>query len=237
MADLLHVSGLTRVFLQGDGRIPVLQDLNLQLRAGQRLTLTGRSGSGKSTLLNLLAGLDTPDAGAIRWYLQDAWQDIAGLTESARTDLRRQHMGFVFQFFNLVPTLTALENVALMAELNGQPDALGRARAQLLRLDLAHRLDAFPETLSGGEQQRVALARALVHRPAVILADEPTGNLDRASGETVFAQLLEAVAEQGTALILVTHDPELVSGSDLHLDLSLQPEPGAASAQRVPAAP
>ncbi len=219
MSRLLEVSQLTRVFPQGDRRVAVLEGLNLSLDAGTRLTLTGRSGSGKSTLLNLLAGLDQPDGGTVRWQLEGRWHHLGRLSESALTDLRRRCMGFVFQFFNLVPTLTALENVALMAELNGLPDGLARARRILDRLGLERRLDAFPEVLSGGEQQRVAIARALVHEPAVILADEPTGNLDRDTGALVFRQLLEAVTEQGAALILVTHDTELVAGSDQHLDL------------------
>ncbi|TVS17831.1 MAG: ABC transporter ATP-binding protein [Gammaproteobacteria bacterium] len=218
-APLLEVVGVARTFLQGERRIRVLEDISCSLAAGQRLTITGRSGSGKSTLLNLLAGLDRPDAGRIRWHIADRYWDPATLDETARTGFRRRHLGFVFQFFNLVPTLTALENVALMAELNGFGDAMERARSRLQRLGLEDRMDAFPETLSGGEQQRVAIARALVHEPAVVLADEPTGNLDRDSGDAVFAELLAVLAEERRALVLVTHDSELAAGGDHHLAL------------------
>ncbi len=219
MAALLEVTGVSRSFLQGGRRISVLSDLSFSLEAGRRLTVTGRSGSGKSTLLNLLAGLDRPDAGSIRWQLSGRAWDPATLDERERTAFRRRHLGFVFQFFNLVPTLTARENVALMAELNGLDDAMERARQRLLRLGLDDRMDAFPETLSGGEQQRVAIARALVHEPAVVLADEPTGNLDRETGDAVFAELISVLAEEQRALVLVTHDPELALGGDGHLAL------------------
>lgn len=217
--SLLEVEGVARAFAQGERRIPVLENVSLGLAAGERLTITGRSGSGKSTLLNLLAGLDHPDQGRILWRLAGREWDLAQLDESTRTAFRRRHLGFVFQFFNLVPTLTALENVALLAELNGLSDPFERGRARLRRLGLGDREDAFPDTLSGGEQQRVAIARALVHEPAVVLADEPTGNLDRATGDAVFAELLQVLAEEGRALILVTHDPELAAGSDAELAL------------------
>ncbi|MEE4359974.1 MAG: ABC transporter ATP-binding protein [Pseudomonadales bacterium] len=219
MTPLLSLRGVTRSFHQGGARIDVLRDLDLELHAGQRLTLTGRSGSGKSTLLNLLAGLDEADAGTLCWEVGGRRWDLGVLDEDARTLFRRRHIGFVFQFFNLVPTLSALENVALLAELNGLPDATDRARDMLRTLQLGHRLDVFPDTLSGGEQQRVAIARALVHRPAAVLADEPTGNLDRETGDLVFAALLDAVRESGAALVLVTHDTALAEGGDLHLDL------------------
>ncbi len=220
---LLEVEGLTRVFTQGDRRIPVLENVAFVLSPGQRLTITGRSGSGKSTLLNLLAGLDRPDAGHMVWRVAGRDWNLAELDETTRTAFRRRHLGFVFQFFNLVPTLTALENVALLAELNGLDDPFGRARWRLQRLGLADREDAFPDTLSGGEQQRVAIARALVHEPSVILADEPTGNLDRDTGDAVFAQLLEVLAEENRALVLVTHDPALAIGGDAELALGRAP--------------
>jgi len=216
---LLEVEGVTRVFVQGGRCIPVLENVSFVLAPGERLTITGRSGSGKSTLLNLLAGLDDPDVGRIVWHLEGRDWDLAELDETTRTAFRRHHLGFVFQFFNLVPTLTALENVALLAELNGLSDPFGRARWRLRRLGLGDREDAFPDTLSGGEQQRVAIARALVHEPAVVLADEPTGNLDRATGDAVFAELLEVLAEEDRALVLVTHDPELAAGGDAELEL------------------
>ena len=217
--DVLVVAGLDRSFRQGGLAIPVLTDLNLRLRGGERLVLTGRSGSGKSTLLNLLAGLDVADAGSIRWHAGGVDFALESLDEAGRTAFRRRHVGFVFQSFNLVPTLTALENVALMAELNRLDAPLDRARERLRELELEHRLDAFPETLSGGEQQRVAIARALVHEPMAILADEPTGNLDRATGDAVFATLTAAAAASGAALVLVTHDLALARGADVHLEL------------------
>lgn len=222
-AVLLEAQGVGRAFAQGGRRIAVIEDVSLAVAAGERLTITGRSGSGKSTLLNLLAGLDLPDAGRIIWRVAGRDWNLAELDETTRTAFRRRHLGFVFQFFNLVPTLTALENVALLAELNGLDDPFGRARFRLQRLGLTDREDAFPETLSGGEQQRVAIARALVHEPAVILADEPTGNLDRDTGDAVFAQLLEVLAEEGRALVLVTHDPELAAGGDTELALGRVP--------------
>ena len=217
--SLLRARGLVRRFRQGGAEIDVLRGLDLELRPGERLALTGRSGSGKSTLLNLLAGLDAPDAGEIRWHVDGRDFVLGDLDEDGRTRFRRRHLGFVFQFFNLVPTLTALENVAFLAELNGLPDGEARARELLVRLGLEQRLDAWPGTLSGGEQQRVAIARALVHRPAVILADEPTGNLDRDTGDAVFAALLEAAAERGAALVLVTHDPVLAEAVDRRVEL------------------
>lgn len=222
-APLLEVEGLVRAFGEGRHRIPVLHDVSFVLAPGERLTITGRSGSGKSTLLNLLAGLDHPDAGRILWRVAGRDWNLAEVDETTRTGFRRRHLGFVFQFFNLVPTLTALENVALLAELNGLSDPLGRARWRLQRLGLGDREDAFPDTLSGGEQQRVAIARALVHEPAVVLADEPTGNLDRATGDAVFAELLEVLAEERRALVLVTHDPELAAGGDVELALGRSP--------------
>lgn len=218
-APLLRVEGLCRSFAQGAAPVAVLERLDLELRAGQRLVLTGRSGSGKSTLLNLLAGLDRPDAGRIVWHLGGRDHALEQLGEGDRTALRRRHLGFVFQFFNLVPTLSALENVALMAELNGLDEPEERARAGLAAMGLSHRLHAMPETLSGGEQQRTAIARALVHAPSAVLADEPTGNLDRATGDAVFAELGAAIERSGAALVLVTHDLALAADADLHLDL------------------
>ena len=216
---LLEVRGLTRRFVQGEGAVAVFEDLDLVLECGQRLVLTGRSGSGKSTLLNLLAGLDRADAGAVRWTINGERCELGALHERDRTSFRRRHLGFVFQFFNLVPTLSAQENVALMAEMNGLDAPLDRARDGLVALGLGHRLHALPETLSGGEQQRVAIARALVHAPAVVLADEPTGNLDRATGDAVFAAMTDAIGCSGAALVLVTHDPELTRIADVHVDL------------------
>lgn len=220
---LLEVVDLGRSFVQGGEVVSILEGLHFELSAGEQLAITGRSGSGKSTLLNLLAGLDRPDRGRVCWQLAGRSWEPALLSDTEATAFRRRHLGFVFQFFNLLPTLTALENVALQAELNGLDAPLDRARERLSRLQLGHRLHAFPETLSGGEQQRVAIARALVHEPAVILADEPTGNLDRDTGDAVFAQLLEAVAGEGRGLILVTHDPDLAAAGQRQIDLGQKP--------------
>ena len=226
--SLLTARGLTRRFETPAGeRVTVLEALDLTLDAGEQLAITGRSGSGKSTLLNLLAGLDVPDAGSVCWDFGggagggpgEGAVDLARCDEARRTALRRRHIGFVFQFFNLVPTLSARENVALLAELNGLTDPLGRADALLDGLGLSARLDALPETLSGGEQQRVAIARALVHEPQVVLADEPTGNLDRATGDAVFEALLASVAASGAALVLVTHDEKLAGSTSRRVEL------------------
>jgi putative ABC transport system ATP-binding protein len=219
VTPLLEVTGLCRVYRQGEARVAVLDGLDLVLGAGERLALTGRSGSGKSTLLNLIAGLDAPDAGRVVWHVDGHPVELGGLDEDGRTRLRRRHLGFVFQAFNLVPTLTAQENVALLAELNGLEDADARAAERLAAVGLGHRRHALPETLSGGEQQRVAVARALVHDPACVLADEPTGSLDAETGDAVFAALDAAVDEAGAALVLVTHDAALAARTDRRLDL------------------
>jgi putative ABC transport system ATP-binding protein len=176
------------------------------------VAILGPSGSGKSTLLNLVSGIDLPDRGVVR--IGDV--DVTGLSERERTLLRRERVGFVFQFFNLLPTLTVLENLLLPAELAGRTGAEehARARALLERVGLGERGDAFPDRLSGGEQQRVAIARALAHRPGLILADEPTGNLDEDTGEQVAALLDELVAGQGSTLVVVTHSRDLAARMD-----------------------
>ena len=182
---------------------PVLRGVSLELHAGERLALTGASGSGKSTLLNCLGGVDRPDAGSIRF------KNIAleALDADGLTEVRRRDIGTIFQFFHLLPTLTAAENVELPLQLNGIPAAerAERVRSLLERVGVAGRATAFPNQLSGGEMQRVAIARALAHRPAVLLADEPTGNLDSRNGEIILELLRELSDETGTALVLVTH--------------------------------
>lgn len=181
----------------------VLRGVSLELHAGERLALTGPSGSGKSTLLNCLGAVDRPDSGSIR-FKKNALEtlDSAGLTE-----VRRRDIGTIFQFFHLLPTLTAAENVELPLQLNGRPVAerTKRVRALLERVGVAERAEAFPGQLSGGEMQRVAIARALAHAPAVLLADEPTGNLDSKNGAVILELLRELSDETGTALLLVTH--------------------------------
>ena len=190
----------------------ILRGVDLEVRAGEQLALVGLSGSGKSTLLHLLGGLDVPSAGRITF---DGF-DLAGLGEPARTLWRRQHVGFIYQFFNLIPTLSVLENVLLPLELNGIDEKAGREAGMALldQVELADRAGAYPDKLSGGEQQRVAMVRALIQRPALVLADEPTGNLDFATGEKVLDLLDSLVRAQGRTLIMVTHSPEVARRAD-----------------------
>ena len=184
-----------------------MQDISLKVMPGEAVAIVGASGSGKSTLLGLLAGLDTPSAGAVR--LDGA--DLFALDEDGRAALRSRLLGFVFQSFQLLPALNALENVMLPLELAGAPDAAGLAREMLARVGLSERLRHYPKTLSGGEQQRVALARAFVTRPKLLLADEPTGNLDAATGAGVIDLMFDLNAEGGTTLLLVTHDEAIAA--------------------------
>ena len=209
---VLSIRDLSRYYIEGDRRHVVLDGAATEIRRGEFVALLGPSGSGKSTLLNLVSGIDTPDAGSI---------DIDGvrvtdLDERARTLFRRRHIGFVFQFFNLLPTLTVEENLLLPLELKGRLDAAARRRAlELLEhVGLADRAATFPDRLSGGEQQRIALARALVHEPALILADEPTGNLDPATGEKMLDLLDRLVRDAGRTLLVVTHSRELAAHAD-----------------------
>jgi putative ABC transport system ATP-binding protein len=208
----IELVGLHKSYKEGDRTHAVLDGASASIRAGERVAILGPSGSGKSTLLNLISGTDLPDAGAVR--VRDV--DVTALSERERTLFRREHVGFVFQFFNLLPTLTVLENLLLPLELTGLRDEEGEARAlELLeRVGLAARADTFPDRLSGGEQQRVALARALVHRPGLVLADEPTGNLDQDLADSVGELLEELAASHGTTLVVVTHSRELAARLD-----------------------
>jgi putative ABC transport system ATP-binding protein len=185
--------------------LAILQDIDLAVMPGEAVAVVGASGSGKSTLLGLLAGLDTPTAGSV----QLDGTELFALDEDGRAVLRKRLVGFVFQSFQLLPPLNALENVMLPLELGGDPDAESKAREMLGRVGLGERLRQYPRTLSGGEQQRVALARAFVMRPKLLFADEPTGNLDAATGAGIIDLLFELNAEQGTTLVLVTHDEAL----------------------------
>jgi len=187
------------------GWLTILDDISFSVAAGDTVAIVGASGSGKSTLLGLLAGLDRPSAGRII----ASGEDLFAMNEDARAQWRARHVGFVFQSFQLLPQMTALENVMLPLELAGASDAAARAREGLSRVGLADRLNHYPRTLSGGEQQRVALARAFASRPALLFADEPTGSLDHATGERVIELLFEMNRESGATLILVTHDPAL----------------------------
>ena len=204
---MLAVRNLTKEYRSGGGALAVLRNVSFDVAAGETLAIVGPSGSGKTTLLGLLAGLDTPTTGAV---LLDG-TDLAGLDEDARARLRGDRVGFVFQSFQLVPTLTALENVQVPLELRGVGDSGARAKDLLERVGLGHRLDHFPTQLSGGEQQRVAIARAFVNRPRVLFADEPTGNLDGATGARIVELLEQLNREDGTTIVLVTHDPALAT--------------------------
>src|SRR5687768_14922262 len=190
----------------------VLRDVSVTIARGEIVVLVGRSGSGKSTLLNVIAGIDHPTAGAV---IVDG-TDLTALDEQARTRFRRRHIGFVFQFFNLIPLLTVEENLLLPLDLNGRADASGvaRARALLERVGLGGRGDSFPDRLSGGEQQRVAIARALIHDPALILADEPTGNLDADTAATVLDLLDTLAREMGRTVLMATHSREVIGVAD-----------------------
>jgi putative ABC transport system ATP-binding protein len=198
---VLSLRGVEKGYEEGGRRHVVLSGVDADIGGGELVALLGPSGSGKSTLLNLIAGLDRPDGGTI---LLDG-VDVTALDERARTLLRRRTIGFIFQFFNLIPTLTVAENVRLPLELQGAPDAARRALDALDGVGLAHRGVAYPDRLSGGEQQRVAIARALVHRPSLVLADEPTGNLDAETGGRVLSLLASRVRERGVTMLLVTH--------------------------------
>jgi putative ABC transport system ATP-binding protein len=205
--SVLSARGIGKTVKSGDSDLVILRDIDLAVTAGEVLAVTGASGSGKSTLLAILAGLDTPSAGSV----QLEGEELFSLDEDRRAELRGRSVGFVFQSFQLLPSLTALENVMLPLELAGNPDAEDLAKAMLVRVGLGERLGHYPKHLSGGEQQRVALARAFVVRPRLLFADEPTGSLDAESGADVIGLLFEMNREFGTTLILVTHDEQLAS--------------------------
>lgn len=204
---MLAVRNLTKEYRSGGNALAVLRNVSFDIAAGETVAIVGPSGSGKTTLLGLLAGLDTPSTGAVLL----AGTDLAQLDEDARARLRGDRVGFVFQSFQLVPTLTALENVQVPLELRGIGDSDARAKDLLERVGLGHRIHHFPTQLSGGEQQRVAIARAFVNRPRVLFADEPTGNLDGATGARIVELLEQLNREDGTTIVLVTHDPVLAA--------------------------
>ncbi len=197
--------GLCKEVQDASGKLAILRDISFALEAGQTAAIVGASGSGKSTLLGILAGLDTPTAGTVHL----AGQNLFALDEDQRAALRARHVGFVFQSFQLMPNLTALENVMLPLELADVSDARQQATAMLQRVGLGERLQHRPKVLSGGEQQRVALARAFVVQPRLLLADEPTGSLDHATGAAIMDLMFALNREQGTTLVLVTHDRQL----------------------------
>lgn len=201
---MLDVTNLTKRYLSSEGPVEVLRGVSLSARPGETLALTGESGSGKSTLLHLMGGLDRPDSGEIRLF----GQEISGLGDAARAQVRREKVGLVFQQFNLVPSLTVAQNIALQARLSGRSDAAWIAELTE-RLGLSGLEQRYPEQLSGGQQQRVAIGRTLANRPALILADEPTGNLDEDTGDAVMTLMLDLTARTGAALIMATHSERL----------------------------
>ena len=213
----IRLRNLSRSFQEGDQQHSVLKDLSAEFAAGETVALQGRSGSGKSTLLNLISGIDAPDTGTI----EIAGLDITAMSERDRTLFRRAHIGFVYQAFNLVPTLTVADNVRLVLELNNVEDAEASRRIEdlLTAVGLANRRDSYPDVLSGGEQQRVAIARALAHRPRIVLADEPTGNLDDATADEVLTLLDRLVREVGGTMIVATHSAKVAAFCDRALDL------------------
>ncbi len=214
-AAVIEAHGIVRTYSQGAEAVHALRGVDLVVGPGEFLAITGPSGSGKSTLLHVIGGLDRPDAGSVALE----GRDMSSLPDEELALVRRRHLGFVLQFFNLLPTLTAAENVGFPLLLDGHPDALGRAREALATVGLAERSEHRPSQLSGGEQQRVALARALVTRPAVVLADEPTGNLDSATGEGIL-ELLRATADEGQTIVMVTHDERTAKYADRVVRLS-----------------
>ena len=212
---MIELRGVSKTVTSGTGSLTILHPLDLTIDSGRVVAITGPSGSGKSTLLGLLAGLDAPSSGSV---ILDG-VDITTLDEDSLARLRGTRIGFVFQFFHLLPSLTALENVLVPMEIAGVPKAAARAKGLLDEVGLADRGHHYPSQLSGGEQQRVAIARALANNPPILLADEPTGNLDSATGRSVIDLLLDVNRTRKTTLVLVTHDPELAAVADVAVAL------------------
>ena len=212
---IISVEHVCKSVTDSTGTLQILRDIDFALNARETAAIVGASGSGKSTLLSIIAGLDTPTTGTVRL----AGADLFALDEDDRAGLRASKVGFVFQSFQLLGNLTALENVMLPLELSGRKDARKAATEMLERVGLSQRLTSYPKVLSGGEQQRVALARAFVVHPAVLLADEPTGSLDFATGETIMELMFDLNREQGTTLVLVTHDRGIAARCDRRITI------------------
>ena len=207
MSKILKITGLEKTYTSGNKQLTVLHDISFDVEQGQIFSIVGPSGSGKTTLLGLCAGLDQANAGTVEL----CGQDLAALNEDERAQLRNKEVGFIFQNFQLLPTLTALENVSVPLELQGSKDATKVSLELLEKVGLGSRVHHYPSQLSGGEQQRVALARAFANKPAILFADEPTGNLDEETGEKVIQLLFELNKEHGTTLVIITHDLELAN--------------------------
>lgn len=216
---MISIANLAKTYLDGDSVVEVLKALSLEVSTGASLAITGPSGSGKSTLLNIIAGLIQADAGSVEIRIDGRPVALQSSTEKERTAFRRQNIGYVHQFFNLVPTLTVWENVALPGVLNKKSAVRDRAMDLLAEFGLEDRADAFPDVLSGGEQQRVAVARAMIIEPAVVLADEPTGNLDQENTDAVTRLLFDSCDQFSTTLIVATHSEAVASLADDRLEL------------------
>ena len=204
-SQIINCKQVSKTVTSAEGPIPILENINLEVNAAETIAIVGQSGSGKTTLLSLIAGLDIPTSGSINLFRQS----MTVPDEDERAGLRNKYIGFVFQAFHLIPGFTALENVMLPLEINDEIRAEQIARQMLERVGMSHRLDHYPATLSGGEQQRVAIARAFATTPPLLLADEPTGNLDTDTGQKIIELLFKLNQEQGTTMILVTHDESL----------------------------
>ncbi len=213
----IRAVGITRSYREGERRHTVLDAIDLEIRRGESVAVRGRSGSGKSTLLNLLGAIDAPDAGTI----EACGVDLTGLDEHARTLFRREKLGFVYQAFNLIPTLSVADNIRLVLELNGvsRKDSDRRIDELLTAVGLGDRASSYPDVLSGGEQQRVAIARALAHRPRILIADEPTGNLDDAAAENVLHLLDTLVRAEGGTMLIATHSSRVAASCDRSIEL------------------
>ena len=215
MSKILKITGLEKTYTSGNKELTVLHDINFDVDKGQTFSIVGPSGSGKTTLLGLCAGLDQPTSGQVEL----CGQNLNNMTQDERAQLRNKEVGFIFQNFQLLPTLTALENVSVPLELQGANDAVQKSSALLEKVGLKNRMHHYPSQLSGGEQQRVALARAFANAPSILFADEPTGNLDADTGEKVIQLLLDLNTENGTTLIIITHDLELAKRTQQILNL------------------